>query len=193
MASTVFPARRVVQRWERIQRTLPLGQALFSSLAPQRPSLPPRKTRAVRTPSIDRIGGRWSNLYSNGTPTVSEGTASEADPAATQTRAARTPPIDIIGGRRFNLYSNGPPSVSERAASEADPAARQVRAARTPPIDIIGGRWFNLYSNGTRSVFEAAVRSEKGLGFRWNEKAGLRAGCDMLPFGTYSRCKGDQP
>ena len=43
----------------------------------------------------------------NGTSSVFEGAASEAEPAAAKARAAHTPPIDIIGGRRLTLYSGG--------------------------------------------------------------------------------------
>jgi len=51
----------------------------------------------------------------NGTSTVFEGAALEAEPVAAKTRAAHTPPIDIIGGRRLNLYSDGTPSVFKGA------------------------------------------------------------------------------
>ena len=85
---------------------------------------------------------------------VSEGAASQAEPAAANARAARTPPIAIIGGRCLTLYSDGTRSVFDGAAPEAVPAAAKARAARTPPIDIIGGRCLTLYSDGTPSVFE---------------------------------------
>ena len=49
----------------------------------------------------------------NGTSSVFEGAASEAEPAAAKARAAHTPPIDIIGGRCLTLYSDGTPSVFE--------------------------------------------------------------------------------
>ena len=97
----------------------------------------------------------------NGISPVFEGTASEAEPAATKTGAAHTPPIDTIGGRRFSLYSDGTPSVFRCAASKADPAATQPRAAHTPPIDIIGGCRLILYSDGMPSVFEGAAQSSK--------------------------------
>jgi hypothetical protein len=80
----------------------------------------------------------------NGTSTVFEGAALEAEPVAAKTRAAHTPPIDIIGGRRLNLYSDGTPSVFKGAAWEAEPATVKTRAAHTPRIDIIGGRRLNL-------------------------------------------------
>jgi hypothetical protein len=125
--------------------------------------------------------GVKNNDLPNGTPSVFEGTASDAAPAASKTRAAHTPPIDKIGGRRQILYSygtrnprchlnlcslpvwlatvgmktrdlpNGTPSVFEGTASEANPAASKTRAVHTPPIDIIGGRRQILHSYGTRN------------------------------------------
>ena len=92
----------------------------------------------------------------NGTSSVFEGAALEAEPAAAKTRAAHTPPIDIIGGRQLDLYSNRTQSVFKGAALAAEPAAAKPRAAHTPPIDIIGGRRLNLYSNGTPSALEGA-------------------------------------
>ena len=90
-------------------------------------------------PPIDRIGGRRFNLYSNGTPGVSEGTSSEAEPAATQARAAHTPPINIIGGRRFSLYSNGTPSIFEGAAGAYYGGFSPCAPARGPVMPLSFG------------------------------------------------------
>ena len=58
----------------------------------------------------------------NGTSSVFEGAASEAEPAAAKARAAHTPPIDIIGGRRLTLYSDGTPSVFEGGNENRGPS-----------------------------------------------------------------------
>ena len=58
----------------------------------------------------------------NGTSSVFEGAASEAEPAAAKARAAHTPPIDIIGGRCLTLYSDGTPSVFEGGNENRGPS-----------------------------------------------------------------------
>ena len=111
-------------------------------------------SRVPCPPGRAMVGVKTEDLP-NGTSSVFEGAAPEAEPAAAKARAALNPPIDIIGGPCLTLYSDGTPSVFEGAAPEAEPASAKAGAAHTPPIDIIGGRRLTLYSDGTPGVLDA--------------------------------------